>query len=189
MKLALLIPDGAGVRNFLIGPFLRHAAAQGSVTVFHQVPEELAPLYEPAGVSVAWQPLAPLADTPLTLVLRNALAFAHMHWADTTSMRYALRTKFGGSWRTRSAMRAARFAGRVSASQRRIRRLDQYHAAIVGRSAQVRHYCRVFQELRPSMLFCSNQRAGAAVPAVLAAKKLGIPSNTTWSGASSCGRN
>lgn len=191
MKLALLIPDGAGIRNFLVGPFLRHAAAKGSVTVFHQIPEELVPLYAAAGVSVGWQPLLPLPDSRLPLVLRNALGFAHMHWADTTSMRHMLGLPFGGSWRTRGAMRAARLVGRLSASQRSIRRLDRWHAAVVGESAEVSHYCRIFQEMKPSALFCSNQRAGAAVPAVLAAKKLGIPAVAfifSWDNLSSKGR-
>jgi hypothetical protein len=199
MKLAVLIPDGAGVRNFLIGPFLQQAAVRGSVTAFTQIPDEFVRLYDSSDVPaetrtggpVDWKPLVPLADTRLTLVVRNALAFAHMHWAKTAAMQYLLRMKFGGSWRTRSAMHAARLGGRLFASERRIRHLDKWHAAIAGRSGEVRHYCRVFEQMKPSMLFCSNQRAGAAVPAVLAAKKLGIPTVAfvfSWDNLSSKGR-
>lgn len=191
MKLAVFVPDGAGVRNFLIGPFLAQAAAKGPVTVFHQVPEPIVPLYDPADGSVAWRPLVASADTRLALVLRNALAYAHMHWADTASMRYALGLKFGGSWRTRGAMGAAWLAGRFSASPRRIRRLDRWHTAVVARSREVEHYRRLFRETAPSMLFCTNQRAGAVVPAVLAAKQLGIPTVAfifSWDNLSSKGR-
>jgi hypothetical protein len=189
MKFAVLIPDGGGVRNFLLGQFVNHLAPH-PVTIFHQIPEHLLPHY-PTDRPVEWRRILPLSDTRLTLLLRNALSFAHMHWADTASMRYLLTLKFGGSWRTRSAMRAARFAGRLSASQRRIRRLDRLHAGLVQRSAEVSHYVRIFEEVRPSLLFCTTHRALAGVPAVLAARKLGIPTVAfifSWDNLSSKGR-
>ena len=46
--------------------------------------------------------------------------------------------------------------------------------------------------MKPSILFCSNQRAGAVVPAVLAATKLGIPTVAfifSWDNLTSKGRN
>jgi hypothetical protein len=49
----------------------------------------------------------------------------------------------------------------------------------------------MFLERMPSALFCSNQRAGAAVPAVLAAKQLGVPTVAfifSWDNLSSKGR-
>jgi hypothetical protein len=191
MRFGVLIADGGGVRNFLLGSFLHSVAAKGPVTVFHQIPEDFLP--DPASVKapIDWRPLVPPADTRVLLLLRNALSFAHMHWADTASMRYLLTLKFGGSWRTRGAMRAARFAGRLSASQRQIRRLDRLHARLVERSAEVAHYVRVFEEVKPSLLFCSNHRTLAAVPAVLAARKLGIPTAAfifSWDNLSSKGR-
>jgi hypothetical protein len=62
---------------------------------------------------------------------------------------------------------------------------------VVGRQADVDHYCRVLQQLEPSVLFCTNQRAGIAVAAVLAARKLGIPTAAfifSWDNLSSKGR-
>lgn len=88
-------------------------------------------------------------------------------------------------------MRVARLAGRLSASQRRIRRLDRLHAGLVGRTAEVAHYVRAFEEIKPSLLFCSSHRALPAVPAVLAARKLGIPTVAfifSWDNLSSKGR-
>lgn len=191
MRFGVLIADGGGVRNFLLGSFLDRVAARGPVTVFHQIPEDFLPDSPSIEAPVDWRPLVPPADTRALLLLRNALSFAHMHWADTASMRYLLTLKFGGSWRTRGAMRAARFAGRLSASQQQIRRLDRLHARLVERSAEVGHYVRVFQEVKPSLLFCSNHRTLAAVPAVLAARKLGIPTVAfifSWDNLSSKGR-
>ena len=140
---------------------------------------------------VQWQPLVMPRDSRPGLVLRNALAFAHMYWAHTASMRYVLGLRFGGSWRTRAAMRAAQWLGRASASPRGIRQLDTLYAALVSRSAETAHYLRAFRRMRPSILLCSNQRSGSVVPAVLAAKSLGIPTATfifSWDNLTSKGR-
>ena len=161
MTLALLIPDGAGVRNFLLGPFLAHAAARGPVVAFHRIPENLLQAVTPPDVPVQWRTLVTPRDSRLALVLRNTLAFAHMYWADTASMRYSLGLRFGGSWRTRAAMRAARVLGRLSGSPRGIRRLDRLHAALVGRTDETADYCRIFENIKPSVVLCSNQRAGS----------------------------
>ena len=192
MTLALLIPDGAGVRNFLLGPFLAHAAARGPVVAFHRIPENLLQAVTPPDVPVQWRTLVTPRDSRLALVLRNTLAFAHMYWADTASMRYSLGLRFGGSWRTRAAMRAARVLGRLSGSPRGIRRLDRLHAALVSRTDETADYCRIFKNIKPSVVLCSNQRAGSVVPAVLAAKKLGIPTVAfifSWDNLTSKGRN
>jgi hypothetical protein len=192
MRLALLVPDGPGVRNFLLGAFLNEVAGKGAVTAFHQIPDDLVPLYAArVDRTIEWRPFVAQSDTRLALVLRNALAFAHMFWADTASMRYARNLRFGGSWRTRLAMNTARLAGRLSASQRRVRRLDRWHTAVISRLPDVDYYLRLFRETRPSVLFCSNQRAGIAVAAVLAARRLGIPTAAfifSWDNLSSKGR-
>jgi len=192
MNLALLVPDGAGVRNFLLGRFLEAVCAEGAVTAFHQVPDQIVKDYAarlPDGVQ--WRTLISQSDSPLALVLRNALVFAHMYWADTMSMRYARQIKFGGSWRTRLAMSSARSMGRLAASQSGLRRLESWHTKVVSRFADVDHYSRVLQHIRPNVLFCTNQRAGIAVAAVLAARKLRIPTAAfifSWDNLSSKGR-
>ena len=192
MMLALLIPDGTGVRNFLLGPFLPQAAARGSVVVLHEIPEDVLKGYASDNSAVRWQKLIRPRDRRVALVLRNALGFAHMYWGNTASMRYALGMRFGGSWRTRVAMRAAKLAGRLAATQRGIRRLDRLYTSVERRSAEVEQYCRIFESMKPSMLFCSNQRAAAVVPAVLAATKLGIPTVAfifSWDNLTSKARN
>ena len=41
MRTAVLIPDGVGVRNFVIGRFLHDLTAEGAADVFHVVPDDL----------------------------------------------------------------------------------------------------------------------------------------------------
>jgi hypothetical protein len=193
LRIALLVSDGPGVRNFVLGPFLDRAAQQAeAVCVIHPIPDHLLPRYPQTELAnVRFEPLQAFADTPLSFTLRNTLGYAHMYWADTGGMRYNRGTRISGSWKTRAAIRAARAAGRVLASPKPMGVLDGWHEAEVQRGRATEHYRRLFAETRPTVLFCSNQRAPAAAPAVMAAKSLGIPTATfifSWDNISSKGR-
>lgn len=194
MKLAFLVPDGVGVRNFIVGSFLRLASTKGPVQVFHSIPDNLLPIYQSGfDHEVAWQPLLTSRDTPLSYVLRNALGYAQMYWAGTRAMRNQLQrdAKLRGPFRLRAAQRTARMIGRMSASPAKIRRLDRLHCAVVRRLPTVEQYRRMFQESGISLLFCSHQRPPAIVAPVLAARSLGIPTATfifSWDNITSKGR-
>ena len=194
MNLALLIPDGVGFRNFVLGPFLSEAARRNHVDVLHGIPPELLDRFN--GVlrrdTVRWQQLEPDADTRGREFLRNALAYAHLNWANTGLMRLRLGMPVTGSTLGRRMFtRAARLVGRVAATRRGIEWLDRWHARAAFRSPSVERYRQMLREWRPSVLFCSHQRPNAIVAPVLAARSLGIPTATfifSWDNLSSKGR-
>jgi hypothetical protein len=191
-RIALVVPDGPGVRNFVLGPFLPTACAAADICVLHPVPENLLDCYRAAArPPVRWEPLLPFRDSLLSFMLRNTLGYAQMYWADTGAMRYNRRARIGGSWRTKTATRVARAAGCAAASPRAMSALDRWHDATIARAPETVHYRRLFEDMRPSVLFCSNQRAPVAAPAVAAAKQLGIPTATfifSWDNVTSKGR-
>ncbi|MCA1605314.1 MAG: hypothetical protein LC775_07560, partial [Acidobacteria bacterium] len=192
MNLLLLVPDGVGVRNFILGDFLRHASDKGQVYAFYVFPENLVATHSNGlGSNVRWQPLAAYRDQPLSFTLRNALNHAQMHWADTQAMRYNRSLPVRGSWRTRAAVRTAQLVGRAAASPRGIKMLDRWHCSTVRRMPEVERYRRLFEEIKPSVLFCSHQRPPIILPPVLAARSLGIPTATfifSWDNLTSKGR-
>jgi hypothetical protein len=192
MKLLLLIPDGVGVRNFVLGPFLGQAAAVSTVDVLHVLPEGLRARYAAAVTApVGWRELKAYDDEPLSFLLRSSLAYAQMYWVDSYPMRWVRRQPVTGSRRTRAAVGLARLIGRAAAGPRRIRMLDRLHYAAAGQKKEVEHYRRLLAEMRPSVLFCSHQRPVNILPPVLAARSLGIPTATfifSWDNLTSKGR-
>lgn len=193
MTSVVLVPDGIGVRNFILGRFLRQQAAAGEVHVLHQIPSNLLPVYQ-SGLdgSVQWHKFSSYQETPLSFSLRYVLAYAQMHWANTKSMRYHLRrVPTHGSWRTRAADRTARVVGRIAASPASIKRLERWHCAVRSRKPEVRRWRTLFEQLKPSVLFCSHQRPPIILPPVLAARACGIPTATfifSWDNMTSKGR-
>lgn len=191
MKAVLLIPDGVGVRNFLIGPFMHLASEMDECHVLHVIPDGLLPSYRNGNKNVGWHPLLPYTETPLSSVLRYAIAFAHMNWGDTQAMRYVRNRPINGSWRRRGVQYAAKLTGRVAASPGGIQALDRWHCNVVERLPEVERYRQLFQKLKPTVIFCSHQRPPIVLPATLAARSLGIPTATfifSWDNLTSKGR-
>ncbi len=193
MNTVLLIPDGVGVRNFLLGGFLPQLAQAGPCHVLHTVPEEALSQYQqqPDTHAVHWHRMLDYQETALTAGLRYAVGYAQMHWGGTRAMRHTLQHPVLGSWRTRALRHGAKLLGRALAYPAGIQALDSAHCRAVSRLPIVAHYRALFARLRPAVIFCSHQRPFSVVPPVLAARALGIPTATfifSWDNLSSKGR-
>jgi hypothetical protein len=193
MNTMLVVPDGVGVRNFVLGSFLPRLAGEARVDVLHAIPPPLLGTYRDLINSdrVSWFPLSPYRERPVPAMLRYSLAYAQMNWVGTRSMRFNATRPIQGSWRTRSLHRAARGAGRVAAFPAAIRLLERAHCAAVERAEPDRAYDALIAERRPSVVFCSHQRPPVILPVVLAARRAGVPTATfifSWDNLSSKGR-
>jgi hypothetical protein len=88
-------------------------------------------------------------------------------------------------------MRTARLIGQIFASPRGIRYLNRWHCREVARVPQVAEYRKLFREMQATVFFCSHQRPLEILPAVLAARALGIPTACfifSWDNLTSKGR-
>lgn len=194
MNLTLLTPDGPGVRNFVLGSFLHQGCRDARIDVLHAIPDGVLRTYDVSAMNgaVRWHALRRDGDDRLQEFTRNTLAYAHMYQACTGLMRVHLRQPIHAStWKRWAFCHAARVVGRAAASRGGIALLDQWHHRVAERAPTVAHYRRLFQELRPSVLFSSNQRPPEIVAPVLAARSLGIPTATfifSWDNLTSKGR-
>ena len=85
---ALLIPDGVGLRNFVLGPFLRQCPEQSRIDAFHIIPESNLPKYlESLDRTVHWHHLVSDKDRPLPYLLRNCVGSAQLYWVDSFTAR------------------------------------------------------------------------------------------------------
>ncbi|MGE0360224.1 MAG: hypothetical protein AB7H93_18200 [Vicinamibacterales bacterium] len=195
MHLLLAVPDGVGVRNFVLGRFLHELAASEHATILHGIPDALLDGYrtqaERRPGAVTWRPLLPYREALMTFGLRYALSYAHTYWADTYAMRRIRDEPLRGSWRTRAIHRASRTLGWVAGSSRGVQTLRRSYETVAERQPEVASYERLLRDLAPSVVFCSNQRAGAILPLVIAGRRLGIPTVSfvfSWDNLTSKGR-
>lgn len=191
-RVALFIPDGVALRNFVLGRFLEDAVREGNVDLYHNLPQQVADQY--AGgtpTQVTWQPILDYAQSRAVSVLQSCLAYAHMYWADTHSMRRARSRPVRAPFRTRALVHSCRFVGRMSAAPSRIEWMDELQFSLVRGRQEVESYKRLFEKTRPSVVFSGCQRPFSVLPAILAAREMGIPTATfivSWDNLSSKGR-
>jgi hypothetical protein len=190
--LALLLPDGVGFRNFGFGNFLVEATKLGHVHLFHLMAESSLPSKTlEANDSLSWQRLAPFTEYPLAFFLRQTLMTAQRYWIGTPPNLSALNRPAYGSLRRKLVMKAARRIGHLCASPERMNWIEQAHSMVMGRSREVAHFRRVFERIRPNVVFSSNQNPLFVIAPVLAANQLGIPTATfvfSWDNLSTKGR-
>lgn len=192
--LVLLVPDGPGVRNFVLGPFLGVATRQACVSVLHAIPPEAFHRVVPKDSmrGATWHQMRRERDTTVEALLRNGLAYAHLRRMNTPLTRHLLRQPpQTNSVRGLMLVTSARFLGSLGRSANGIRTLERAYRWMAARNGDVATYRALLGELRPDVLFCSNQRPARVVAPVLAARGLGIPTATfifSWDNLSSKGR-
>lgn len=192
MRLALLVPDGVGVRNFVLGRFLHKLPSTTEARIYHSIPEQVFPqLADGLPAELSWRKLIQYRPSKLIVTLQYSLGYAQMYWADTRAMRLIRNAPIKGSFNVQALHKTAKAGGRLFASPRRMNALEKVHSALVRRLPEVAHYEREYKEFKPSVLFCSHQRPSVVLPAILAARKLNIPTATfifSWDNLSSKGR-
>ncbi len=181
MKTLLVVPDGVAVRNFLCTAFLDEMLARGAVTIWHALPEPcLAPYRARYGDRVSWARLPRYREGPLARLLRLAKVDAHLAWRSEADAGDVVRKFFvrPTHWRAR-LMRAASMAlGRLAGSARGVVALHRVHAWAVRTTPGLGVFRRALRDENPSVVFCAHQRASRAVPVLVAARQLGLPTAT-----------
>lgn len=175
--ITILVADGISVRNFILGKFLEEMARQFQPHVFHNIPEALLPRYQAeVGDGVEWHSLVPYHQERTAMVLKSTLEHAHMYHANTHAMRRAFARPVGGSVKARLFVRTSRLLGRAGAALGGVQALESLHCRTVATSPETARYREILERIRPEILFSCSQRPGLVLPAVLAARQVGIPS-------------
>src|SRR5579871_2852214 len=115
--LATMIPDGVGVRNFVLGKFLRSLPTGSQAHVFHGIPDEMLPrLTSGINGQATWHRLERFRPYGITDLLQGTLAYGQMYWANTVAMRRTLGLPIRGTFKRRVMQHSKRLLGRAAAS-------------------------------------------------------------------------
>lgn len=181
MKVLIIIPDGVAIRNFLCTPFIDHVREEAEVVIWHALPAcSLAAHRQRLGEAVRWAPLPRFREGLAERVLRQAKIFAQLYWHrdDPTMGTVLAGLRPSGRLLSRVLRITGRALGRACGSHAGIVRLDALHARLVRRAPYLGSFLHFLETERPDAVFCAHQRAGRAVPAMVAAARLGLPTAT-----------
>jgi hypothetical protein len=176
----IVIPNGVAIRNFFCTRFLDLLLESGSVTVWHSLEaEDIEPFRHRWDTRVSWEVLPPVHDRLVERVLRQAKGRAQVVWQTRTDPTVP-RTKrhLPSRWRARALENIATGIAWVCANPRRLARLDRLHQRVAAGARHMNEFETALRRWRPDVVFCAHQKSIQAVPAILAARKLGIPTAT-----------
>jgi hypothetical protein len=176
----LVIPDGTGIRNFFCTPFIDFLLESGDVHVWHGLPaSSVEPFRAQWGDRVLWSELPTLRDGFLERLARQSKGYAQIYWQRRTRGEAALRLKPPPSRiLDRAVQRLAKIVGVLFSGSRRIVLLDRAHRSLAAKSRQIAAYREFLERASADVVFCSHQKSLRAVPVMLAARSLDIPTAT-----------
>jgi hypothetical protein len=176
----------------LLGKLLRILPPGTDSVVFHTVAEELVPTVSKGlNGQVNLRPMLPYKPNRFVLTMQYSLGYAQMYWASTMAMRRLLKAPVPGNWKLKTVHAFSKRIGQVCGSPSKMRWLESIHCSAAAKLPETKQYEKLFEELRPSVLLSTNQRPSQILPAILAARKAGIPTATfifSWDNLSSKGR-
>lgn len=178
IKVVMVVPDGVGIRNFLYTRFLDLLSAKAEVVAWHVLPEHVLATQE--GRPVRFEPLPWVREGLAARLLRQAKIYSQLYWRyeeDAAEVMLRFRKPSGGLL-SRGIGHAARLIGRSLPTPEGAAWLDRGHAAAVSENGGIAPFEAFLKSERPDVVFCTHQRASRAVPALLAARRLGIPTAT-----------
>lgn len=180
MKCILLIPDGVAIRNFVCSRFSELLSRTGDVVGWHALNEAvISQARERLDNQVTWEPLPPYREGLAERILRQGKLYSQLFWQRDSGLDHLLKMmRPRGRLANRAVGYAAKLVGRAYASRDGVARIDALHARACLRSPYLRAFEAYLAATRPDVVFCTHQRASRAVPAMLAARKLGIPTAT-----------
>lgn len=176
MKAVVLIPDGMGIRNFVLSPFLNLLAGQAEVLVWHVFSgEAVQSLRAGLNPAVRWEPLPAFREGVGERLTRLAKVGAQLYW-QKLPLTSAFRLK--GSFLNKALVTGARELARMHGSPSGLTRLDHVHWWLTARAGYLKPFTQFLAREKPDVVFCTHQRSSRAVPAMVAARELGIPTAT-----------
>ncbi len=178
MKVVMVVPDGVGIRNFLYTRFLDLLSAEAEVVAWHVLPEHV--LVTQEGRPVRFEPLPYVREGLASRILRQAKVYSQLYWRyeeDAAEVLLRFRRPSGGLL-SRAVGHAARLIGRSLPTPEGAAWLDRGHAAVASGNGGLSPFEDFLKKERPDVVFCTHQRASRAVPPLLAARELGIPTAT-----------
>lgn len=180
-RVLLLVPDGVGLRTFLCSRFPALLLEAGwALDVWHALPEHVLDEHREAlGPSVGFHVLPVRREPPLARVLRSGKRFAPLY-AEREAGTDALLRDRSRTTVDRLVHRSGTALGRALAhAPALLPRVEAAHARTsLGLRPGVDPWTEQLRRLSPDVVLCSHQRAGIAVPAVAAARRLGVPTAT-----------
>jgi hypothetical protein len=172
----ILAPDGVSIRNFVLSNVARRLDQVAQAALWYSLPKFLEVEIEKLPLSEKRRDvLGSRRESLAPRILRQSKLFAQLFYFRERGSGYFL-SSLG---RTRSFRRAlptdlSKIIGWIAARTGKLSSLEVLHRQFI-RNSGLDLERSALEELKPSILLCTHQRASSAIATMVAAQTLGIP--------------
>jgi hypothetical protein len=195
MKTALLVPHGVAARNFLLGKFASKLLTHGPVFVIHPLGPSLREVVSDIANDIEWIESPPFSEGILGYLIRRTVLLGHMHVCNTVGMKRMLQQYHR---KLKGRLTVERLAGhltwwlsKAATNHEQLHQWSEKYMKLQSMRKPNLAYVEIFQETRPDVIFCTDQRPPEMAAVVAAARTYRIPVGTfifSWDNLSSKGR-
>lgn len=180
MKVCFVVPDGVGIRNYLLSPLISELKKAGaSISIWHRLDKKvLEDVQQRHEVELECLALEYSPESSLFRIIKEASVYsrlknnAALDQNPATLLDWANRSK---SFKRRALFRIATQLSRFFDSQESIRWAENAHYLSLRKTQAFQNSLQTLQKSKPDLIFCTHQRSPEAAIAIEAAKYLGIP--------------
>lgn len=179
-RILLLVPDGVGFRNFVLGSLPSLLVGRAELVLLHALP---AAALEQAELETRFRSVEQMPtyrEGIVARVLRDAKSLGQIFWrkAEDAGDLQLEQRRPRGRLRSRALGHAARVLARLVGGPRRLEWIARCHERVLRYGRAARGVRKSLREMQPDLVFCTHQRASTATPWMAVARELGIPTAT-----------
>jgi hypothetical protein len=184
MKICFLVPDGTGIRNYLYSRLLSELPEGTEIVIWHNISENAIDRVRQLHPQIKFQSerIPVYVERFKERILREATTYARLRW----SARKMDNDTIVSNWyKPRKTLKrkllytGARWLGEwIKGDYRRIQRFEARYKRYITEADVLAPYLPFYERQKPDIVFCTHQRIQWLVPAIEAARKLGIKTVT-----------
>ncbi len=180
--IAIVVPDGVGVKNYLYSSLLSHLGESSKIIIWSPLPEaafeEVKHLHN---IEIYYKQLKLYPEPVLTRLFREAATYARLNYnakkTDNRSILLNWRRK-KGNFKLRSLYKAAGLIGNLTKlDYSKILKLEKKSKSNWSPKI-IDHYKTELKALKTDSIFFTHQRVASLMPICIAAQQLNIKSTT-----------
>lgn len=181
MKLLLLIPDGVGIRNYLYSDVLKYCKERDiQVAVLHKLDNAVIQEAEKLhNITLESYELVLTEQSFLIRLIRESTTYARLRINAKKVNNPTILT----NWKTgRGSIKLKLlyfFANLFGTCLNTYSQVEAVEKLMFGlESNKAKQYYKIFEEIKPDVLFCTHQRVAEISPFMIAARQMGIKTAT-----------
>lgn len=179
-KLLIFIPDGTGIKNYLLSDFIKQASNNFEIILAHNFSNNMHDEINLAKNKFQHAKIPDYKETLKYKFIRESLCYARLRFNSKIKANPSIMVNWRRSFKQFSKgffyKLVEKYGTYLSKNYKRIEKITDYYHNSVQQSVSINPFSDLIKKEKPDLIFSTHQRALHNIPLFAAAKKLDITS-------------